>query len=136
MACNRQYGNAWWLKRSTYYNYNLTITTIARSNIFNVQIRSGSWWCCVFLSFFGNHFCFWDLFSFENHFPILRLALSTDFFTITVFYSHKHTHTFAHSNTSRYRIDVQFQKIESIHRDRRKKNMNKSKWTFQLQSSW
>lgn len=42
------------------------------------------------------------------------------FFTITVFCTHTHI-LFAHSNTSRYRIDVQFQKIESIHRDRRQK---------------
>lgn len=43
------------------------------------------------------------------------------FYYYRLWQTHTNTYFFAHSNTSRYRIDVQFQKIESIHRDRRQK---------------
>lgn len=118
MACNRQYGNAWWLKR---YNYNLTITTIARSNIFNVQIRCGSWWCCIFVIFWKSFLFFAICFPLKTT-SRFNAWLSTPIFLLLPFFAHTHTDKlFAHSNTARYWIDVQFQKIESIRRDRRQK---------------
>lgn len=111
------------MTKTVYYNYNLTITTIARSNIFNVQIRSGSWWCCFFCHFLEIIFAFAICFPLKTTSRFYAWLYPPICFLLLPFMADTHTHTyfFAHSNTSRYRIDVQFQKIESIHRDRRQK---------------
>lgn len=54
--------------------------------------------------------------------PDFTLGFIHRFFLLLPFFAHTHTDKlFAHSNTARYWIDVQFQKIESIRRDRRQK---------------